>query len=376
MKKLLTLLLTALLVSALVGCDNGGGKDSEVVEEQKFRIVAVFPNVLGDKSFSDLVWSGVTNAKEKYGDKISEIKAIELRGDVSIIETTLRELCEDGTWDYIVTGTSTMTEGINNVTLEYPDQKFLVYDTQLEYTDGIRANCVSFMCKQNEGSYLAGVLAAKLTVNTSIEGVNEQKVVGFIGGKEGTSIQDFLVGFIQGMQSADPDCKLLFSIIGNFTDGAKAKELAQAQFAQGADIIFGVCSGAAVGIYEAAEENNGYAMGCDLDQAEIQSASHPETAKHIVTSVVKNFDVVLCNAICDAIDGKLEFGRHVNVDISAGGIGICANDYYKAICTDEIQAAVTAAENDISSGKVTVQTAYGMDPDVYAKIKESVLLNS
>ena len=379
MKKLLTVLLSLLMVFTLVGCGEKTDNEAtggEEVETAKVNIVAVFPNKLGDKSFSDLVWSGVTNAQAKYGDKIGEVQNVQLGGDASIIDSTLRELCEDGTWDYIVTGTSSMTEGINAVTLEYPDQKFIVYDTQLDYTDGIRSNSVSYMCKQNEGSYLAGVLAASLTSDTSIAGINEEKVVGFIGGKEGTSIQDFLVGYIQGMQSVDTECKLLFSIIGNFTDAAKAKELAEAQFKQGADVIFGVCSGAAVGIYEAAEEANGYSMGCDLDQADIQSANYPEMAKHIVTSVVKNFDVVLCDAIGAALDGSLTWGKHYDVSLADGGIGICENSYYDAVVTDAIKAAVKKASEDVSGGVVVVDTAYGMDPDVYAQKKGSVLLNN
>ena len=42
----------------------------------------------------------------------------------------------------------------------------------------------------NEGAYLAGVVAAGLTTS-DVEGMNEEKVIGFVGGQDVTVINDF-----------------------------------------------------------------------------------------------------------------------------------------------------------------------------------------
>ena len=366
MKKILVL-LAILCVSFSVFA--GGANESSSPAGK--RVVLVVPNNLGDKAFSDLVWSGVQKAKDQYG--ISEIKCIELLGDASIQESTLSELCEDGDWDYIVTGTSSMTEAIANVTLKYTNQKFIVYDTELSYEGGIRKNCVSYMCMQNEGSFLGGVMAALMTSDTSLKGVNKEKTIGFIGGKEGTSIKDFLVGYIEGMQAVDPECKILVSFVGSYTDAAKAKELAIAQYNQGADIIFAVCSGAGLGIYEAAYEQGKWAIGVDSDQASQLEETSPEIAWRIPTSVVKNFDVVLCNALGDAINGTLDWGYHYKVTIADGGIGLSENKYYESIVPQSIRDKISEFATKVASGEISVTSAYDLDLEQYEAIKQSAI---
>ena len=123
----------------------------------KVRMAVVFATNLGDNGFSDLVWKGMNEASEDFG---IEIKSIELMGDATKQEPTLIELCESEEWDVIVAGTFNMKEAIQNVATEFPEQKFIVYDTQLDYSNGEYQNCVSVMTKQYEVAFMAGALAA------------------------------------------------------------------------------------------------------------------------------------------------------------------------------------------------------------------------
>lgn len=60
--------------------------------------------------------------------------------------------------------------------------------------EGKWPNLYAISYKQNEGSYLAGVLAALVTESKDMPNANEDKKIGFVGGSEHPIITDFLVG--------------------------------------------------------------------------------------------------------------------------------------------------------------------------------------
>lgn len=364
MKKLISLIMVFVMMLGLFACadSNSDAKEEDGNEDKKANIVLVIPNSLGDKAFSDMVWSGVQTAKENAPDRIGNIKCIELQGDTTTPVPTLTELAELGEWDIIVTGTFSLKESIVEVAAKFPEQKFLIYDTELDYTDGAFANCASFAALQNEGSFLGGALAAM---------TSETGIIGFVGGKETSSVSDFLVGYIEGAKYVNPDIIVRSAFIGSFTDTAAAKELASAQNAQGADVVFAVCSGAGSGVYESAAENGFWAIGVDSDQSLILEETNPDAANAILTSVVKNFDVVLSKAIIDTLDGTLEFGKHNAINLAAGGIGLSDNDYYQKATTEQVRTSIEEIAEKIKSGEIVVSTAIGMDADTYEALKES-----
>lgn len=377
-KNWLAILLSLSLILGLAACgqktvetpapapSSAGTETSDKTEtpapEKTYNIVLVLANTLGDKAFSDMVWAGVQMAKEQ-NPLVGNIKAIELQGDTTTPVPTMTELAESGEWDLIITGTFSLKEAIMTVAEQFPDQKFIVYDADLDYSNGAFANCASFAALQNEGSFLGGALAALMS---------KTGVVGFVGGKETSSVSDFLVGYIEGAAYVNPDITVRSSFIGSFTDTAKAKELALAQHAQGADVVYAVCSGAGAGVYGAAAENNFWALGVDSDQSLIFEDTNPDIANAILTSVVKNFDVILCKAINDVIAGDFQWGVHNAINLADGGIGLAENSYYEAAVPADIRAQIDELAGKIESGEIKVSTAIGMDAAVYEALKASV----
>lgn len=59
-------------------------------------------------------------------------------------------------------------------------------------------NVVSTLFAQNEGSFLAGAAAAMLTTKTDIPGINDKKIIGWVGGMDIPVLHDFYVGYEQG----------------------------------------------------------------------------------------------------------------------------------------------------------------------------------
>lgn len=131
--------------------------------------------------------------------------------------------------------------------------------------------------------YLVGTAAA-LATSSDLPNMNPEKVIGFVGGENGPVINDFLVGYIQGAQAADPDVKIDTQYVGNFYDTGAAKELANVMIGQNkCDIVWGVAGGAGNGAAEAANEAEGLVSsavdsepgGHLLDRAARACRGHP-----------------------------------------------------------------------------------------------------
>jgi basic membrane protein A and related proteins len=55
--------------------------------------------------------------------------------------------------------------------------------------------------REQEGSCRAGVLAAQMRTLAGVERINDQPILGVIGGTKSAGIDEFIVGFIEGAKS-------------------------------------------------------------------------------------------------------------------------------------------------------------------------------
>ena len=207
------------------------------------------------------VTASCAEAKAQYekleaelGDKV-EVNMVEMGSDKTKFEGSMLDACESDA-DLIITGLWDMKEITEKVAQEFPEKKFIIFDTDVDYTVGDLSNVYSMSYKQNEGAFLAGVLAASVT-KSDMEFANEDNVIGFVGAKDTAAvINDSAVGFIEGAQFVDPDVKVLVSYVGSYVDSATAKELAITQYSNGADVVFVAAGPASVGVIEAAAQRH------------------------------------------------------------------------------------------------------------------------
>ncbi|MGB7605951.1 MAG: BMP family ABC transporter substrate-binding protein [Lutisporaceae bacterium] len=374
MKKIIAILLIlVLVVGTSVACTKPAGETNGNTNEgtaagDDIGVVLIVNTNLGDKSFCDLSNAGLIKAAKDLGVRT---KVVELGGDATKQIPTFTEFAEDPEWDIIISGTYNVKESLQTVAEQYPDKKFILYDAKADYDDLDLPNVYSVEHKQNEGSFLVGAAAAMLTTSGRA-GTNDKNIIGFVAGGENTSINDFMVGYIQGAQSVDENIKVLISYIGDFKDSAKGKEMALAQINQGADVVFAVAGGAGLGVLDAAKEKGVYSIGVDKDQAVTFEESNPELAKTIATSMVKKVDMTVYNAIKGAVEGTLPFGKYEAVGLAAGSVGAAKNKYYDEIFTTDQKAKISELEKKITSGEIKVQTAIGMDNTETQRIKDSV----
>ncbi len=243
-----------------------------------------------------------------------------------------------------------------------------MFDSEIE--DGRYPNVYAISYKQNEGSYLAGVLAALVTTS-DMEYANEDKKI-FVGGSEHPIITDFLVGYIEGAKSVEPDIKVYVSYIGSWDDTAKGKETAIAQYNQGVDIIFPAAEQAGLGCVEAATEMNKYIIGVDSDQAMLFKDTDEAKANVILTSVLKEVGNSLVRMAEMEIEGTVPYGVYESLGIKEGGAGIAINEYYEKNVPEEIRQKVSEAEQQVIEGNVQITSALGEDQTKVQSIIDSV----
>ncbi|MEW6547440.1 MAG: BMP family ABC transporter substrate-binding protein [Bacillota bacterium] len=373
MRKLVSVLLVAALVLgalALGGCakkEEPKETGSQQGGEKPLRVVLLINGTLGDKSFFDSAAAGIEAAKKELG---IEAKIIEMGTDPSKWEPTLADVSEQK-WDLIIVGTWQMTEHLEKIAPKYPNNRYVIFDTAVDYSKGNLGNVYSILYKQNEGSYLAGALAAMVTTS-KMPLANDKKIIGFLGGMDIPVINDFLVGYIQGARSVVPDIKVAISYVGDFANPAKGKEMALAQYQMGADIGFNVAGQTGLGQLDAAKEMNRYAIGVDSDQALLFKDSDPAKAKLIITSMLKRVDNSLLRAIKLYKEGKLTFGQAENLGLKEEAVGLADNEFYRELVPQEFRTKLDEIKQKIVKGEIVVDTAFGMDTKKLDELRNSV----
>jgi basic membrane protein A len=208
-------------------------------------------------------------------------------------------------------------------------------------------NIESVLFEEQEGSYLAGTLAALVTTDTSIKGINPQPIIGVIGGTKSAGIDKFIAGFIQGAKAANPKVQVKVAYSNNFGDPSIGLQMAKAMYQEGADIIYQVAGGTGIGVIQAAKETGHYAIGVDTDQDGLAKG-------HVLTSMIKRTDIAVESVIKDYAAGKFSGGQTITFGLKKNGVGLSDMKYTKNLIPQSILDKVEAAKEGILSGKIKV----------------------
>ena len=313
-------------------------------------VCIVYTGNLGDKSYNDSCNEGAQRAVEDFGVELRSLEGT----TAAEWEANLVAACEEG-YDLIIGASSNIADYIIEHGPDYPDTKFAVIDTTVDLP-----NVQSISFAQNQGSFLAGAAAAMFTEKTDIEGVNEDAIIGWVGGMDIPVLHDFYVGYEQGAKYINPDITILQAFAGTWSDPLKGKELTLAQYEQGADIVMTVATGTGTGVLEGAKEAGKYAIGVDLNQDGDQPGS-------VLTSMVKRVDNACYLVIESVVNGTFEGGSTRYLDLEQGGVSL--NDFSvmrEALgeqFPEDIVEKCDELAQQIISGEIVVENYEGFGPE-------------
>ena len=284
-----------------------------------------------DKSFNEGVYNGVERFKKETGIPYADF---EITNETQY-EQAHRRFAERGQNPIIGVGFA-QADAVQKVGAEYPKTDFTVIDGIVKLP-----NVQSVLFKEQEGSFLVGMLAAM---------ASKSGKVGFVGGMDIPLIRRFECGYEQGAKYANPQVVVVQNMTGTtpsaWDDPGRGGELAKAQFDGGVDVVYAAAGNTGLGVYQAAADAHKLAIGVDSNQNYL----HPGT---MLTSMVKRVDLAAYNSLEAAKGGNWQGGITV-LGLKEGGIDWAYDQYNEKLITPEMKATVDQAKADIIAGKITV----------------------
>jgi basic membrane protein A and related proteins len=290
-----------------------------------------------DKSFNASAYEGASQARDKLGIHLKYVEAT----DDNAFEPLLRAFAEKN-FDLIIGIGFSQKEAITKIAAEFPDRHFAIVDAQVD-----APNVRSLMFEEHEGSFIVGAIAAM---------VSKTGKVGFVGGMDVPLIRRFQMGYEAGAKEINPQIAIDSNFCGVTSDAwnnpPKAKELALAQYQDGADIIFAAAGASNNGVFDAAEEQDKLAIGCDSNQDWTKPGI-------ILTSMLKHVDLAVYTTIAEAQSGKFVAGVK-RFSLADKGVDYSVDEFNMKILPQWVRDRAEALKAQIIAGKIVV-------PDYYKK---------
>ncbi len=356
LKKIFKILLVVLMMLSLVACSSSDSGDDSSGDTTTYKVALLVP-YLGDQSYFDTTAAGLEDLEAEY-DNVETI-VIEMGTDTSKYEEYFDDICSSGEYDLVVSGGSDCEEALYAACEKYPDQLFMNFD----YADEPPSNCYAVTYSTADEGYVAGYLAALITVS-DMEKANEDKKVGVVVGMDIPSMNDFIGGFLQ--ICTEMGVQVYVGYTESFTDTAKAKELALEMYNQGVDVIWQVAGSAGTGVFEAAAQVDKYSFGVDSDQT-LTIADESLTAT-IVTSFYKDCGSAIFGAVEMLMEGTFPAGTVATLGLAEDAVGLCDNEQYQTMVPEEIRTQVEELIESVKNGEVEVYSVKA-DPDSWESVK-------
>ena len=279
-----------------------------------------------DRSFNQAASMGAERWKKETGKPYLEYEI----QNAAQREQAARRFAERGA-DPVVGIGFPQASSIEAVARDFPQRRFAIVDRVVNLP-----NVQSFVFREHEGAFLAGLLAALASKTGKL---------GFVGGQDVPLVRKVQCGYEQGARHANPKVQVISAMTGTtnaaWTDPARGAELTRAQAAQGVDIVFAAAGTTGLGVLQAAKDLGMLGIGVDSNQ----NGLHPGA---ILTSMLKGTDVAVYEAFKGVKPGVTSLG------LKEGALGLAFDEHNARLVTPEMRRRVEAAKADIIGGGITV----------------------
>lgn len=352
-KKVIALVVSALMVTGLVGC--GSDNNSSTAKEGAIKVGMVTDTgTIDDKSFNQGTWEGIKEAEKEFGLETTFMQPNGESESSYLIE--IQNLYDSG-YKFIVTPGYKFETAIYKAQSQYEDAKFVLIDG--EPNDGkdnylVADNTVAVYFAEEQSGFIAGVAAA-VELKTGD--------FGFIGGMEIPSVKKFNYGFQQGVAYANENYgtnvilkteNIVYS--NSFVDTALGQQLAAQMYDRGVKAIFAAAGGVGNGVITEAKSRvvNGeevWVIGVDSDQ--YADGIYEGNKSVVLTSAIKKIDEATYQMIEKQLNDEFPGGETLRFDAANGGVGIPAEN---PNLSEDTVTKVNEVLEAIKSGDIVVKT--------------------
>ena len=387
-----TLLAAAMAASMLAGCGSSAKETAAVqagtqsqagdttaqaqeenaddagASDKPLKVVYLCNGNLGDKGFNDSAASGMQMLADKMG---AEVKTIEMGRDETSYEGNYLDVSEQD-WDMIVSGTWSVKELAQDIAAEFPDKNYLIFDVSVDRDVVTEGNMMGVNYYSNQAAFLSGVLAAKMLDSGDAKIDPSKKILGFVGSMDTSNINDFLVGYLEGVQYVDPEIKVVTSYVGSFEDVSKCMEMTTQLYNQGAQVVYAPASQSILGAVTAAQKSDKYLIACDQDLYAELKDSDPELAANVISSSLKNVGESIYTSVKGWSEGTMSLDQDYILGLDSGAVGLAKNENYTKLVPEDIQKFIDETEQKVISGDITVGTAFDMTTEDVAALRDGM----
>jgi len=232
------------------------GASFSALAADPLKVAFVYLGPVGDGGWTYQHDQGRQALEKALGAKI-KTTFVENVPETADSERVLRQLAADGNTLIFACSFGYM-ESVLKVAKQFPKVHF-------EHVNGFKtaANVVTYQPKFDEGFYLLGVIAGKMTKSNTL---------GFIGSFPIPDVVRDADAFTLGAQSVNPKVKLKVVWVSTWYDPGKERQAAETLIAQGADVLSQNTDSPA-GI-QAAEAKGVYAFALDSDMSKYGPKAH------------------------------------------------------------------------------------------------------
>ncbi len=333
MRKTYLVLATLLLAGMLLAACGGAATPAPAEEAKPFRVAVVMPSAINDLAFSQSMYDALSAIQAEKGEENFQFAYSDGLFVVDDAAAAIRDYASQG-YDLVIAHGSQYGSSLVEIAPDFPETSFAWGTTVDTFADQGVTNVFAYEARSEQGGYVNGVMAAKLS---------ESGIIGVVGPIETGDAKLYVEGFKAGVAATDPQAEVRVNWIGSFSDVALASEAAQTHINAGADVLTGTAQ-MVTGAIGVAKERGVLWFGTQSDQTSLS----PEI---VVANQVYHWEVVL-NQMIDLIESGTLGGQAFAIDLANGGEVITYNPDFDLPA--EVRSLAEDTVKGIADGSITI----------------------
>lgn len=271
-----------------------------------FKVAFVTPSTINDSAWSQSMYEALVTIQNEMGEDNFQFVYSENMFVISDAAAAIRDYASEG-YNLVIAHGSQYGGSLVDIAPDFPNTAFAWGSTANTFSDQGITNIFSYQPFSEEGGYVNGVLAAKLS---------ESGIMGVIGPIETGDAKHYTEGFEAGVMATNPNAKVSVTWTGSYSDVSLAAETARTMIKSGADVLTGT-SQMVIGAIGVAKKEGAIWFGYDVDQA-------PLAPQIVVSSVVVDWTIALRPMIASIQSGTLG-GKVYDLTLANCGLKIAVN---------------------------------------------------